>query len=433
MAKVNLMTSGASVKPVVSGETSDDEDDEPVTTPPTSTPTQTTHTVVAPKPQPRVTVAERETFAASVADRLAANPNIQGILARMQDADEVRKYGVVHLLFDMMTSFNVSTSWDDDSQVFRSWPIPDTQDIGMAIKGKTTIDIKSGNNVRQSDWYSRTEVVNGKVTTVNGSFFRDLYNDMDAKLGDKSLREQHRLVQDALSASPAISDNPYLKRSKDWLGDEASRLTTAMTRGAARLRTAMEVYEQITKLHDTFGDVVVVKLATETRKDDNGNWIMDGKKKKLFMSNRNSPIRVLDKDNLEVAKAFDVPSFLALDVKKAEDDGGEYSHIIASGKKKRAPGGRGKGATDLEAISKYNLQSFEATAALNTHFIEDDGKMAQLIKRLKAEDGEELLLSVGEFVHTIGNLLFVTKSLEYTPLGKKWKTLAGLDDGVENK
>jgi hypothetical protein len=382
-------------------------------------------------PGVKVSQSQRETFVLSIAERLAKDASLIEELNATVNAKTQTKLGPVHILVHIMSTFGCAIPtakkpevWSDESQVLRGWPVAGTQSKGLGLKGKPEVPANAG---RWSDYYAKTVFVDGKSEVINGSFFEDLYDKMDAMLEGNSLRNQLKFVRDALLDEPQLADNPFIIQTKAWLKSERHRLIVALSDGADKLRTAMKVYDQIMAINDEFDGTVQILFTTQVYTDP------QTKKKEDILARTPAMIVVRDRDRPHIGHSFEIAGFLALDVNKAVNNGGEYQNIIDSGKTTRAPqvpGQRDKVTAD--ALSRFNVSSFFDAMALLGHFFEDDGKVSDLYKELAKVDRNTELMSTGTVAFRLANMFMVTKSVDLTSLGKKWKAATAGDTGEQS-
>jgi hypothetical protein len=358
--------------------------------------------------------SQREAWVHAIAQKLNKS-EVKTVLDEADLADQTRKRGPVAVLWSLMLLTGNTQVWSDDTQILGTWPEPGTGEKGVKKEKLTIIPPTKANALRVPEWIAVTKPSGDG--TVDVSAYRQIMEDMEPEVMNKL-----RQVANASDSKADLSaSNPYGSWSQGDRDIERGKLNSTITNGAERLRKAMAIYYKIAELHEHFSDVVTLKLDTiKEKKEDKytGKMVL-----------RSGTIKVVDKDNPEVSRPFDATAFLRLNVEAAKKEGGSYINIIQSGKSKRKPGGI---VPTTEALSKFNLPSFESNSALMAHFMDDADKYSQLSKKLKTPDATAFLITAGDLAFKLFRMFGDPASARLTELGKKYQTEARLAADSEN-
>jgi hypothetical protein len=389
---------------------------------------------VMPEFKDKMTNSEFRLLALSLGQRLAKNDSLVNELEQTVDAKARAKFGPVVLLEKLFQEFGVSFThkvvegkvvvpWGDDTQVFKVYPRPNTQNYD---KEKENYIDPNGNQPHHLTDKRKIVDITSAGKTVEISFYEDAFEEMDRALGNQSIGQHIKWLTDLTAKEPVMTEgNPYIGQDASYLDSEKIRWKQRHRDSVNQLREAFEIYFKIIELYENFGSIVYVGFVEYIDRS--------GKKPvRRINLNTNKPLKLTEIETGAQAP-FAISSFLSLNPDRAEAAGGAFTDIIASGKKKRQPGaGTGKQKTTLteDDVRNFNLESFDRSAALMANFFEDDDKSRQLFKLLnKPEDGDALLESVGDLfikMHTLfighgkvsGNALFKRYSRLTNPTGE---------------
>jgi hypothetical protein len=320
-------------------------------------------------------IAQRDAWIKAIAIKLT-NSEVKTILEEADEADQIRKNGPVKVLFGLMNLTKTDQNWTGDKQILLSWPIPGTAEPGVKKEKMIKIPKDKGNSQKLPEWIAVAKSSGEGTNDV--SAYRQIFEDMEPGI----LTNLRHLANASDAKADLTPGNPYGSWSQADRDIHRGRFNSSISNGADRLRKAMAVYFKIHELVEAFGDVITVKLDVAKRKVD------DKYTGELYL--KSGTIKVIDKENPESSRPFDSTAFLRLNVAKAKKEGGEYIHVIQSGKSTRVPGGV-KPSADI--INAYKVTDYESDIIKQLHMYEDAAKASSLFKKLKDPDDPSMRIT----------------------------------------
>lgn len=185
----------------------------------------------------------------------------------------------------------------------------------------------------------------------------------------------------AQNGEKTATNEVFARMGKADLDAQAARFNQQKTNLIASVKKAMQLHFQIAD----FKAIEGVNVRFATRKDDDGNKVL---------ANTTFPIILEDSEDLSRFDVLSIPQFLALSIEKAKKSA-DWTKDKWAALKNSGSRDTKKGNGKDKAVTVGNIDDAAAMIGTLAGYLEDDGKVALLLKKLNGkENSDHLLLSV---------------------------------------
>lgn len=177
------------------------------------------------------------------------------------------------------------------------------------------------------------------------------------------------------------TNDAFARMGKADLEAQAERFQQQKTNLIASVKKAMQLHFQIADFRAIEG----VNIRYASKKDDNGNKVL---------ANTTFPIILEDSEDLSRFDVLSIPQFLSLSIEKAKKSA-DWTKDKWAALKNSGSRDTKKGNGKNKAVTVGNIDDAAAMIGTLAGYLEDDGKVALLLKKLNGkENSDHLLLSV---------------------------------------